>query len=354
MFNGTMKLSALFSHRFEFYFLSMVALYVGVCWFIADHFGYASYFKPLIQLFTGAQISLTFFLGYLLYRLIRAIILLAVNRPRKPALFLWHDLRQGPLNPTIYLRALPVFIGFLFFFSAFTSMKPLIGKIQPFPWDIYFLQLDNYLHFGIDPWRIFQPIIGYPWITKLISLVYISWIAVFFLVLYWQLFRVKDELLRARFFYSFVLCWAINGTFVALYFSSAGPCFLEEFNGNTYFQPLMDYLYGVNESLKIYALNTQEIVWGNFIADNNDLTGGISAFPSIHVATAFLFVLLGYRINRICFTAFALFFTCILVGSIHLGWHYAVDGYFSIFTTAVIWWASGRLANKSYQIRATH
>jgi hypothetical protein len=40
------------------------------------------------------------------------------------------------------------------------------------------------------------------------------------------------------------------------------------------------------------------------------------------------------------------FCAVILFGSVHLGWHYAVDGYFSIIATVAIWkivgWALSR------------
>jgi hypothetical protein len=38
-----------------------------------------------------------------------------------------------------------------------------------------------------------------------------------------------------------------------------------------------------------------------------------------------------------------LFAIVIFIGSIHLGWHYAIDGYASALATAAIWIAVGRL-----------
>ena len=33
----------------------------------------------------------------------------------------------------------------------------------------------------------------------------------------------------------------------------------------------------------------------------------------------------------------------IFLGSIHLGWHYAIDGYFGAALAVVCWWLTGRL-----------
>jgi membrane-associated phospholipid phosphatase len=68
---------------------------------------------------------------------------------------------------------------------------------------------------------------------------------------------------------------------------------------------------------------------------------GISAFPSLHVATAVLFALYASRRwGRIGLALWA-FAATILVGSVVLGWHYAVDGYAGALLSVLIWKAAG-------------
>ena len=50
-----------------------------------------------------------------------------------------------------------------------------------------------------------------------------------------------------------------------------------------------------------------------------------------------MFVLLARRAHRWLMVAAIAFCAVVLFGSVHLGWHYAVDGYFSIAATVVIW-----------------
>ena len=63
--------------------------------------------------------------------------------------------------------------------------------------------------------------------------------------------------------------------------------------------------------------------------------------PSLHVATPVLFALLGWRTHRWLGVAFTIYAAIVLVGSVHLGWHYAVDGYASIIAVPLIWKGSG-------------
>ncbi|MCP4182981.1 MAG: hypothetical protein GY761_06650, partial [Hyphomicrobiales bacterium] len=65
---------------------------------------------------------------------------------------------------------------------------------------------------------------------------------------------------------------------------------------------------------------------------------GISAFPSVHVGLITLNALFAREIfPRLAGLAFA-YVGIILVSSVYLGWHYAIDGYVAIFVVYAIYW----------------
>jgi hypothetical protein len=72
------------------------------------------------------------------------------------------------------------------------------------------------------------------------------------------------------------------------------------------------------------------------------LIEGIAAMPSVHVALPVLYALAAWKLHRrlgILFGAYALL---IFLGSVHLGWHYAVDGYVTLLIVPMVWWLSGK------------
>ena len=70
---------------------------------------------------------------------------------------------------------------------------------------------------------------------------------------------------------------------------------------------------------------------------------GSSAFPSMHVAVPALLAFATWRRSRILSVGLAAFTLLILVSSVALGWHYAVDGYASILGSGIIWLLVARL-----------
>jgi hypothetical protein len=222
----------------------------------------------------------------------------------------------------------------------------------PFSWDQTLDTWDRVLHFGYRPWEILQPIFGYWPITFLINFNYNLWFVMMNVFWVYYAFLAKPGEERTRYYLSFMLIWMIGGGILAVYFSSGGPCFYGEgrlgLSPDPY-APLMSYLRGANEYLPIWALGTQDMLWD--YREAGSAFGGVSAMPSMHNATTLLFVLTSAA--RPLWVRRLLIAHCILIflGSIHLGWHYAVDSYVAWAVTLAVWWAMGPVARWWEQTR---
>ena len=102
----------------------------------------------------------------------------------------------------------------------------------------------------------------------------------------------------------------------------------------------MAQLHAVDARTPIWALATQDTLWAGFTGAQAG-SAGISAFPSMHVATATLFALAARRMHPGLFALAAIFWAMILLGSVTLGWHYATDGYAGTLIALLMWRLAG-------------
>ena len=276
--------------------------------------------------------------------IIRFVHLAVHVRPKSPLSALLSDLYAFFTNSRRLASGIPLVVGLSFFLEAFNQLKYNIPVIQPFAWDQTFNTLDKVLHFGRLPWEWLQPVLGFPLITFLINVNYNLWFMVMWCMWVLLAFSPMPSVLRMRFFLSFILAWTIGGGFAAVLLSSAGPAYYSalELAPDPY-APLMSYLNGVGETWKLWALDTQQMLWDAHTGKQN-IVAGISAMPSMHNARSLLFALVAWQMNRKAGIALAIFATLIFIGSVHLGWHYAVDAYLGWTITIIVWWICGPIA----------
>jgi hypothetical protein len=327
-------------------FMVVVVSYVAACLVVAWLYGASDKISLSLVYNNNLMVITEFYL--LLFLIGRFSYTMIFIRPEHLTRHIVDDLKTNYLNAERILTGLPMLLLIPIFISAFTSYKAIIPLIKSYSWDPVFVEWDAALHGGVQPWQLLQPILGRPLITSTINFFYNLWFFVMYAVLFWQAFSLRDTRLRMQFYLTFILTWILLGNVCATLFSSVGPCFYSRvFEGGNIFQPLMEYLRAANEVYPVWSLRIQEMLWEAYEVGGNGIAKGISAMPSMHVSLAFLFALLGWRTGRALGVALTVFACLIIIGSVHLGWHYAVDSYAAIVGTSFIWWAIGRVLNRN-------
>ncbi|OMQ46731.1 phosphatase PAP2 family protein [Ensifer sp. 1H6] len=252
-----------------------------------------------------------------------------VNHADRPITAIIRDIRGISLATAAFY--LPVAGAQVILTSVFWQWKT---HLPEFAWDQTLSSIDRTLHFGLLPWQWLQPLLGYWPVTFLLSINYGIWFMVMWM--FWMAVAFSERPQRTQFLVTFALLWIILGSFMATAFASAGPCFfgnlgLEE----SPYAELMSYLKAADQNAPIFALNVQDMLWQGHTGAGSEM--GISAMPSLHNATALLMVLASRGFHSAIRWALKIHFVLIFLGSIHLGWHYAVDAYVSFAATLLIW-----------------
>ena len=296
-----------------------------------------AYNKPFLIFMTAYSLAFIF---------LRVLYIMLWRRPDELSKSIVHDLSVY-LRPERLIPGVLVILSFPIFFSAFGTFKSSIPGINPFSWDPTFMRIDLWLHGGTEPWRLLQPLLGYPVMTVFIDYVYVLWFFVFYGILFWQAFSVGNPLLRMRFLISFLLVWIIAGSLLAVVFSSAGPVYYGRVTGlEDPFEELMSYLNSVDVKHSIEALKVQDILWISYQNNSPGFARGISAMPSVHVALTVLLAAMGWSTHKFLGIILTVFAVLIMLGSIHLGWHYAIDGYFGAIVAIIIWISTGKILKR--------
>ncbi|MFA7433053.1 MAG: phosphatase PAP2 family protein [Gemmobacter sp.] len=248
------------------------------------------------------------------------------------------ELRETLTDWPRMFRGLVALGAISLFCATFSFFKSVIQLLQPFWLDETFAEWDRIVHFGHDPYALLMPLIEMPWAVSFINGAYHFWAVLLFFVVFIACFTGVNPRARAAFLVAFVLVWALGGNMLATVLSSAGPVYYERLGYGDAFVPLMATLEASHEISPVWALGVQELLWSGY---NPNAAGyGISAMPSMHVASSTLLALYAFTWARLAGWLLTGFAALIMLGSVVLGWHYAIDGYFG----ALIAWGCWRLA----------
>lgn len=275
----------------------------------------------------------------------RVYLVIRYEKPKHPSIAIVKSFWAYISDRNRLLIGLPIFVIFFLFMFIYTEIKANIPQIAPFSWDFYFAQLDRTLHFGIDPWQIVDPFFRLnDYLVFVLNFNYGLWFFFMWFTFTAFAFSRNFTVLRTQFFLTFFIVWGIGGSLFAVLMSSAGPAFFTDLGlSPDPYSALMQRLAEINKSVPIWALDMQKLIWDGYANDGRNL--GISAMPSMHNATSLLLAIAAWKLNRTVGIVLAIHAFLIFIGSIYLGWHYAVDAYVGWAVTIVAWVISAPLAN---------
>lgn len=263
------------------------------------------------------------------------------QHPERPFAFLWSRY-SAPTARIAVAKGLPLLAVAVLALPFFSKMKAAIPLFTDYTWDAAFIAWDRAIFLGHDPWLVMQPLLGFPIVSAFLALMYHLWFLLLYPGVMFFAFAKMDNSLRRQFFLSYVLSWSLVGGLMATMLASVGPCFLEPLLGNNHYAEQMAYLYAANEQVPIMVLNVQELLLEWHGRSESGLGSGITAMPSMHCAIAFLYWIAVRRISARWGAFFGVFFFMTWISSVHLAYHYAVDGLVSLIAVAAIWAASER------------
>jgi PAP2 superfamily len=253
-------------------------------------------------------------------------------------------------------RGLSLLVPTLFFtilLAAFNAFKQSVLPLAGFGLDPLFAQWDRAV-FGVDPWRISHAVFASPVASLVLSQAYHQYFLPMALGVFLCAVLPGRRELRSQYLLSFALVWILVGSLLAFLLPSAGGVFWGEFHpGPDPFRPLVDTLARQHDLLieaghaqGLGARTFQLALADGFGGDRLAIGRGISAMPSVHIALAVQFACAAFALDRRLGWTAAFYAVLMWVASVHLGWHYAVDGVVAAIVTVPLWAACGRVARR--------
>lgn len=322
-------------------------LYATLTWLLLSPLNRAN---DILKPSFGKLVLITWGISCVMILMAYLVHLCLVSRPARPLRVIAQDVRAYILPPDQLVARLAPLIMLALLLNSFSAFKSAIPVFKPFAYDALFAEMDRII-FGTDPWRLTHAVFGSPHATLLLQYGYNAWFAIMWVSVIYAAVQTNFRVLRTQYLLAFCLCWIVLGSFAALALSSAGPCYYGlVVTGPDPFIPLMERLHTLDTLLReqfggssVTALRVQDMLWASYQNADTGTGLGISAMPSLHVAISVLMARAGFTLNRKLGWALSIFALVIWIGSVHLGWHYAVDGMVSAPLVLLIWAFAGRV-----------
>lgn len=226
--------------------------------------------------------------------------------------------------------------------------KSLIPYIHSYDLDPIFAELDRVIHGGTYPDRILVPWVQEFKLYGFFNLIYLLWFYIIFVVQLCALFYDNDPERRMRFLWSTLVLWVVLGLIFATALSSVGPIYYASFYPhleNPYAE-FLQILKSVHSTTELNVIKVSDVLVEYYRNDNVVNLNGISAMPSMHVAIMALVTCYAsawsYRLGLLS----GVYTLLIMMGSVVLGWHYAIDGYVAVIVTVAVWFLIGLMLKK--------
>lgn len=232
----------------------------------------------------------------------------------------------------------------------FQVFKQIVLPMRGFPFDAYLASLEHGLLGGRDAWEVTHSLFGSLWSTLVLDAAYAIWLPMMFLFPMVVAAAVHNVEARGRLIGTWVASWIVIGSIGAWFLGSAGPCYYNDLVGaHAGFERLHMALQALDGQARDYGLAVRALYFQDMLeatqAGSMDFASGISAMPSMHVAMASLFAIGGFQRSRALGAVFSVYAVMIWIASVHLGWHYALDGIVGTAMMAALWLLSKPIAH---------
>jgi len=313
----------------------LVVAYFLFALILSGIYGFKIDFKIIFQL----QYDITFIAIVLLYLIIHAAMMaLHLRKNGEDSVIFGPNWRKKLITTYFHWRNLIDLIKVMLLLKItlllYCNIKQAIPFINGNLYDPELLLLDRIVHFGVNPNIVTVKLLGNNYIAGAMDRIYISWYMVKPMILVYFAI-IPDRKLHIRFFSSYFAMWIFGGI-TALLLPSLGPIYTHP-----------EWFSGLNipfaSHLQQLLLKHYEAALGNPGKYKVFIYEGIAAFPSLHVGIVALFAFFIWEINRKIGIAMFVYVVLIQFGSVLLGWHYAIDGYFAIGLAYGLYRLSGML-----------